>query len=151
MPCAQPLRGRRHRCCGNTLKGKGNPMKRIWLMTTVACLCSMTHVAAAEGDAVAGEKIFQRCASCHVVVDNTHKRGPTLRGIVGRPAASAENFAYSEGLKAFGAGGAVWDETTLDKFLQDPNGFVKGMRMAITPVRRDSDRVNLIAFLKTKS
>ena len=122
-------------------------MRALFLVIT--CLGLMAGAALADGDMVAGEKVFQRCMSCHVVVDNTSKKGPTLRGVVGRPAASVDGFAYSDGLKAFGASGAVWDEATLDKFLQDTIGFVKGMRMVIAPVRRDADRANLIAFLKT--
>lgn len=121
------------------------------VVAAMACLWALTGMAFAEGDVVAGEQVFQRCASCHTVMDNTNKKGPSLRGIVGRPAASVVGFSYSDGLRAFGASGAAWDEATLDKFLQDTIGFVKGMRMVITPVRREADRMNLIAFLKTKS
>ena len=109
----------------------------------------MAQEAFAGGDVVSGEKVFQRCASCHAVDDQTNKKGPTLRGIVGRPAASVSGFEYSDGLKAFGAAGAVWDETTLDKFFVDTYGFVKGMRMVIPPIRRETERADLIAFLKT--
>ena len=109
----------------------------------------MAESSFADGDVAAGEKVFQRCASCHAVIDHTNKKGPTLRGIVGRPAASVSGFAYSDGLKAFGAAGAIWDEAALDKFLQDTIGFVRGMRMVIAPVRRETERADLIAFLKS--
>ena len=33
--------------------------------------------------------------------NNTHKQGPSLVGVVGRPVASVHGFEYSEGLKAF--------------------------------------------------
>ena len=111
----------------------------------------MITPALADGDVVAGEKVFQKCVGCHSGADNTHKQGPSLVGVVGRPAASVQGYEYSEGLKAFGSTGAVWDEATLDKFLQDTIGFVKGMKMAITPIRREADRSNLIAFLKSKN
>jgi len=104
----------------------------------------------AEGDIVAGEKLFLRkCFGCHVVPAGATAKGPTLRGVVGRPVASVEGFAFSDGLKAFGATGAVWDEATLDKLLQDTIGFVRGMRMTMTPISRDTDRADLIAFLKS--
>jgi cytochrome c len=109
----------------------------------------LAEEAFADGDVVSGEKVFQRCVSCHAMDDQTNKKGPTLRGIVGRPAASVSGFAYSDGLKAFGATGAIWDEATLDKFLADTIGFVKGMRMVISPVRRETERTDLIAFLKS--
>lgn len=106
--------------------------------------------AQAEGDIVAGEKLFLRkCFGCHVVPAGAIAKGPSLRGVVGRPVASVEGFAFSDGLKAFGATGAVWDEATLDKFLADINVFVRGMRMTMTPISRDTDRADLIAFLKS--
>ncbi len=122
-------------------------MRALFLVTT--CLGLMVDAALADGDMVAGEKVFQRCVSCHVVVDKTNKKGPTLRGVVGRPVASVDGFAYSDAMKAFGATGAVWDEATLDKFLKDPIGFVIGVKMVIAPVRRDTERADLIAFLKS--
>jgi cytochrome c len=114
-----------------------------------AAIIVMVESSFADSNVELGEKVFQRCISCHIVIDHTNKKGPTLRGIVGRPAASVSGFEYSDGLKAFGASGAIWDEATLDKFLQDTIGFVRGMRMAITPVRRETERAALIAFLKS--
>ena len=120
-------------------------MRALFIVTT--CLGLMPNAALAAGDIVAGEKVFHhKCIACH---ESATKKAPTLRGVVGRPVASVDGFAYSDGLKAFAATGAVWDEPTLDKFLQDINRFVKGMRMSMTPVYRETDRVNLIAFLKS--
>ena len=119
-------------------------MRALLIVTT--CLALMPEAALAAGDIVAGEKVFQKCIGCH---EGGSKKAPTLRGVVGRSVASVEGFAYSAGLKAFAATGAVWDETTLDKFLQDINGFVRGMRMSLTPIYRETDRANLIAFLKS--
>ena len=117
------------------------------LLIIATCLGLMPGAASAAGDIVAGEKVFHhKCIACH---EGAAKKAPTLRGIVGRPVASVDGFAYSDGLKAFAATGAVWDEPTLDKFLQDINGFVKGMRMSMTPLYRETDRVDLIAFLKS--
>jgi len=83
--------------------------------------------ALAEGDIVAGEKLFLRkCFGCHVVPAGATAKGPTLRGVVGRPVASVEGFAFSDGLTAFGATGAVWDEATFVKLLQDTISFVRG-------------------------
>ena len=123
-------------------------MKSLFLKT--AFLFLIADTALADGDVVAGEKVFQKCVGCHSGATNNHRQGPSLIGVVGRPVAGAQGFEYSEGLKAFGATGAIWNEATLDKFLQDTNGFVRGMKMAITPIRREADRTNLIAFLKSK-
>ena len=104
----------------------------------------------ADGNVVEGEKAFQRCVSCHSSTENINQYGPNLKGVVGRPVASVEGFVYSNATKAFAATGAVWDEATLDVFLKSPFTFVKGNNMRLVPpVRRDAERKNLIAFLKT--
>ena len=122
-------------------------LKPLCLAFTASVL--MAAEALAEGDVVSGEKVFQKCVGCHSGAVNTHKKGPTLAGVVGRRAASVQGYEYSEGLKAFGAAGAVWDEATLDRFLADTIGYVRGMKMVISPVRREKDRADLIAFLKS--
>jgi cytochrome c len=120
------------------------------LLLATASLGLMAEAAFPAGDAVEGEKVFQRCISCHSVADKTNKAGPYLQGVVGRSVATAEGYAYSEAMKAFGGTGAVWDEATLDAFLKDPMGFVRGSKMAfVTPVRRETERTDLIAFLKS--
>ena len=122
-------------------------LRSLFLITT--CLELMAQTAFADGDVVAGEKVFQRCLACHSVADKTNKTGPYLRGVLGRPVATAEGFAYSEAMKAFGATGAVWDEATLDKYLKGPSELVRGTKMSAPPVRRDTERADLIAFLKS--
>jgi cytochrome c len=111
----------------------------------------MAEAAFAAGDVAQGEKVFRNCASCHSVADKTNKAGPYLQGVVGRPVATAEGYAYySEAMKALGATGAVWDEATLDAFLKDPRGFVQGTRMRnVAPLKRETERADVIAFLKS--
>lgn len=122
------------------------------LFLVMVCVVPFTGAAEADGNVAAGEIVFQRCFACHGKVDPTQlaRNGPTLRGIVGRPVASVEGYAYSDAMRAFGATGAHWDEATLDQFLKDPMALVKGMKMVIPPVRRDTERADLIAFLKSQ-
>jgi cytochrome c2 len=58
-------------------------------------------------------------------------RGPTLNGIVGRPAGIISNYKYSKGMLKFSASGAIWDRETLDQFLTDSRKFVKGTFMIV--------------------
>ena len=110
----------------------------------------MVGPAFADGDVPAGEKQFQKCNVCHLATDTAHRNGPTLHAVVGRHVASVEGFEYSEAMKAFGATGAVWDEATLSEFLKEPTLFVKGTKMSgVPPVRRENERADLIAYLKT--
>ena len=104
----------------------------------------------AGGNPVEGEKVFQRCLSCHPVAEaDPNKKGPSLKGIVGRPVASFPGYSYSVPMAALGATGARWDEATLDEFLKYPSEFVKGTKMTAPPVRREAERTDLIAFLGT--
>jgi cytochrome c len=104
----------------------------------------------AGGDATSGEQVFKKCSMCHSAVDATNKIGPSLFGVVGRKAASVGGFAYSDGMKGFGANGAVWDEKTLDSYLADPRAFVPGNKMGFVGLKDQTARDNIIAYLKTK-
>ena len=51
-------------------------------------------------------------------------------------------------MKAFGADGKIWDDATLDAYLADPNGVVKGTKMAFAGLKDAQDRADVIAYLK---
>ncbi|MEM9496158.1 MAG: c-type cytochrome [Pseudomonadota bacterium] len=90
---------------------------------------------------------FSQCAVCHAVKpDAPAMIGPNLYGIVGRQAARQEGFAYSRALQN---ADFVWDEETLAKFIENPQGFVKGNRMAFVGERQAERRDAIIEFLKT--
>lgn len=104
----------------------------------------------AEGDAAKGEQAFKKCMACHTVNDKTNKVGPHLVGIVGRPVASVEGYAYSEAMKAHAATIAVWDEAALNAYLENPKAIVAKSKMAFAGVKKEDEREDLIAFLKSK-
>src|SRR5690349_3283286 len=59
--------------------------------------------AAASGNAANGQKIFNKCGACHSAEHGgPNKMGPNLAGVVGRPKASHEGFAYSDAMKGKG-------------------------------------------------
>ena len=43
----------------------------------------------------------------------------------------------------------VWDEATLDKYLQAPMAVIKGTTMTYGGVKDDGQRANLVAYLST--
>jgi cytochrome c2 len=105
--------------------------------------------ALASGDVAAGEKVFKKCKACHVVDAEKHKTGPHLVNIMGRAAGSADGFKkYSDAMKS---SGIVWNEETLDGYLEKPKAYVKGTRMAFAGLRKEEDRANVIAYLKSYS
>lgn len=101
-----------------------------------------------SGNAESGEAVFYKCGSCHTTVAGVHARGPSLAGVFGRRPAVAQGYDYSAGMRAFGREGAVWDEATLDRFIQRPDRIVKDTSMPFSGVRDAQDRRNLIAYLK---
>ena len=88
--------------------------------------------------------------ACHTVAGKTNKVGPYLQGVVNRRVATAEGYAYSDGMKEFGAAGKVWDDTTLDVYLTNPKTSVPKTKMAFPGLKNPEDRADLIAYLLTK-
>jgi cytochrome c len=97
---------------------------------------------AIAGDANAGAELFDSvCEECH----GAAATAPTLRGIIGRPAASIESFdGYSEALKAKKS--LTWTPANLNLFLKSPKDFVPGTLMYKT-VPDGKDRADIIAYL----
>lgn len=113
-------------------------------------LLAMTAGSAmADGDAKRGAKVFEQCAACHSLERGRHMTGPSLAGIWGRKAGSAQGFGrYSEALKN---SGVVWNESSLDAWLQSPNAFIRGNQMTFGGIGDPQARSDLIAYLKAVS
>ena len=91
-----------------------------------------------------GEDVYARCAACHAIEAN--RTGPQHCGLFGRHAGTAPGFdGYS---KAMRASGIVWDEHSLNVFLQDPIKAVPGTAMGYAGVKDDKERSELIAWLR---
>lgn len=100
--------------------------------------------ALAEGDPTAGKKVFKKCKACHTLKAGKNRIGPSLAGILGRPAASVKGFKYSKAMKG---SGLVWDADTLGKYLMNPKKFVPKTKMIFKGLKKEKDRANLIAYL----
>lgn len=101
------------------------------------------------GDAAAGQKVFNACKACHTIdAGGPNRVGPNLHGVFGRKAGTADGFKYSPALKD---SDVVWDEAHLDAYLKDPKGTIPGNRMAFAGVKKDDQRKDLIAYLRSQS
>ena len=100
--------------------------------TVIAILSVLLGAPAfAGGDAEAGQKVFNKCKSCHTVANGDEvivkggKVGPNLYAVVGRQAGTYEEFSYSDSIVAAGQAGLVWDEEKIAKWAQNPKAFLK--------------------------
>ena len=124
----------------------------LLLSTLLIALVAWTGPVLAEGDAKAGKKVFRKCAACHTVKAGKHRVGPSLAGVVGMTPGTMEGYKkYSKAMKKFGADGNVWDEATLDKFLTKPKKLIKKSKMAFAGLKKEKDRQNVIAYIKSAS
>jgi cytochrome c len=107
----------------------------------------LTAEAAAEV-AEDGRTLYEKkCAVCHSTVSGYHLVGPSLAGVIGRPAGTAEGFGGYKGLRG---SNVIWTEQALDAWLEDPRAFLGGRdsSMAVRVPHADQ-RARLIAFLKS--
>jgi cytochrome c len=117
----------------------------IYLTLAIFLLVPGGH-AAAEDAVETGKTIFKKCALCHTTELGKNKIGPSLFGIVGRKAASVDNYNYSEAMKKFDH---TWDPETLDTYLADPRATVPGTKMIFPGLKEKAEREDVIAYLET--
>jgi cytochrome c2 len=119
------------------------PDGRILVWSDDASVTTLELASAMDGAGL----FAAQCSGCHTVVDGlTHRLGPDLLGIVGRPIAQAQGFdEYSPAMK--GQSGS-WDEARLDRFLNQPQTSVPGTSMASPGVPDAAQRKAIIEYLK---
>ena len=106
----------------------------------------------AAADASLGEKVFKKCSVCHTInKGGANKIGPNLWDVVGAKTAKHSNFAYSTAMQKRGEEGKKWDYEELYRYLYAPKKYVPGTKMAFAGIKKDSDRANLIAYLRSFS
>jgi cytochrome c len=114
-------------------------------MFSAACLVALALAGVAGADENEGQIAFNtHCRNCHSVKEGDNRIGPSLHGIVGKPAGQAKGYkGYSGSLQ-----GVTWDEATLDKFISDPQSVASGTTMFVR-VDDPATRKKIIDFLKS--
>ncbi len=122
-------------------------------LAAVAALSLSAGAAFAQdaGDAAKGEKVFKKCQACHVATEEKNKVGPHLKGVVGRQAASVEGYKYGEGITAKAAEIGAWDEAKLSAYLEDPAAFIGGKSKMAFKLKKEDERKDVVAYLKSLS
>jgi cytochrome c len=116
-------------------------MRRVFLFTLMISF----SVPLLAQDAVRGKQLFGECAACHSEAKGVQSVGPDLHGVIGRKAATLEDFRYSPAMKR---SGLTWTPQALDAYLADPQKTVPQNRMPYAGVPDAKDRADLIAYLK---
>jgi cytochrome c len=96
-----------------------------------------------------GQKVAKKCASCHTFEKGgANKIGPNLWNVVGSKPAHTEGYSYSGAMQS---NDKEWDYEALSEFLYNPRDFVKGTKMTFAGLKKDQDRADVIAYLRTLS
>lgn len=118
----------------------------ILLIMTSAVSAQTIAADAENGDSIRGERLFLRCKACHTLTQSGRQRlGPSLAGLFSRSVGTLDGYSYSKALKE---ADFIWTEAALNTWLEEPNAFLPGNRMAFTGFKKPQDRLDLIAFLK---
>ena len=119
----------------------------MYFLATLGLVLSLSLVAMgsarADGDPARGAEVYRRCMACHSIDHDLV--GPRHAGLFGRKAGSVAGFNYSPAMRN---SGIVWDATTLDVFLRNPQARVPGSYMTFAGLPDDQERADVIAYLK---
>lgn len=120
-------------------------MRMLLAISLAVAICSPAFAS----DVASGEQAFKACFACHAVGPNAkNKVGPELNGVVGRKWGAVEGFNYSSDLAEGKTAGKVWDEATLDKYIENPKAVAPKGKMPYAGLKDATKRGDLIAYMK---
>jgi cytochrome c len=119
---------------------------RTAVLTALGTVILVWPAWAAKGDAARGQRVFSACVACHALEPNRNMTGPSLAELWNRRAGTLTSFPrYSPALKS---SGIVWDDSSLDAWLKDPQQLIPGNTMTFAGIKDSQPRADLLAFLK---
>ena len=107
----------------------------------------MMQSPASPAPGVSGNVIFRsQCSQCHGLRPGPSSLpGPSLHGIFGRKAGTAPGYSYTAAMRD---SGVVWNDRTLDQFIEAPQSYIHGDNMPFPGISDKTARQRLIAYLK---
>lgn len=123
-------------------------IKTTMLVAGAAAIAMTAAVEAGAQDLANGQRVFRQCQACHKLEEGRHGVGPSLHQVFGGPAGQVEGFRYSPAHLAKAEEGLVWTDEVLMTYLENPRKFIPGNRMAFAGLRREQDRIDVIAYVK---
>jgi cytochrome c len=119
------------------------PVSLVTAIFLILTFSTGANAETAEDDA--GKKQFNKCAACHSLEAEIHLQGPSLSGLFGRKAGSANGFVFSPALEQ---AGFIWTDETLSAFLKNPMEYIPGNSMPFGGLKKPDQREDLIEYLK---
>ncbi|BAL24194.1 cytochrome c family protein [Azoarcus sp. KH32C] len=90
---------------------------------------------------------FAQCLACHSIEKGApHAVGPNLNGVFGKPIAGASGYVFSKSLRARGGS---WTEESLHQWLESPQSYAPGTKMAFAGLKDPAARQEVIDVLKS--
>lgn len=128
---------------------------KLSLTLSIAALSSMfvigsTHADEAVDLEAASKQFLNSCGVCHTVEPKAEiRQGPNLASVFGRTAGTLSEFpSFTDAIKKAGAGGLVWNEESLDKWITNAAEFVPGSGMLYSQPDA-AKRKLIVAYLKS--
>ncbi|NKE45233.1 cytochrome c family protein [Roseomonas frigidaquae] len=126
-------------------------MRRLTLTLATALALAPFAAKAQDGDAAAGQRVFNQCRACHTINEGGRNGvGPNLHGVVGRAAGSIEGFRYSANMQEWREGQS-WTEDNLRTYLANPKSLLPRGSMSFPGLRNPQQLNDVIAYLKAQS
>ena len=110
-------------------------------LTAILLVLTGGATALAAGDPAKGEKLYNRCSSCHAIIKDGEVlvkggiTGPNLYGVIGRVAGAEPDYRYgserlpvgmfTDDMIRAGEQGLVWTEENIATYAKDPIGFIR--------------------------
>jgi len=130
------------------------------LKTVLAAGAALAFAAVTMPAYAADDSDFnKRCKICHTATGK-HTIGPSMLGIMGRTAGTADGFSekrYSASMIAAGQKGLKWDAKTVDAYILNPTQFLRDYlgdpkattKMAFPGLKDDGERKAIADYLAT--
>jgi cytochrome c len=124
-------------------------MRAAGLSLLAGALLAAAQSIVAQPQAVGGngQLLFNNaCRTCHTLREGDNRLGPNLNRIVGRKAGALPDYGYSSAMKA---GDLIWDRSTLDRFIANPDQVVPGHAMRpYGGLASPEERASIIDYLE---
>jgi cytochrome c len=132
-------------------------MRKLYgVIKTAALVALCASSSAYAGDAGAGSAIFQQCTACHSPQQGVNMMGPSLYGVIGRPAGSIAGYSYSQAMQEAAQKGLTWTPQNVVQYLENPRKYLDdyagapGARNKMPFSLADqTQREDVVAYLQT--